>query len=79
MGGELVARGIVEQDQTWRLFAPYELVWAGGRLGRAVAQGIYWGTRPGERLRQVLALRRERTRARKTVRTASGRGAAAAE
>ena len=35
MGGELVARGIVETDQTWRLFAPYELVWAGGVLGRA--------------------------------------------
>ena len=44
MGGELVARGIVESDQTWRLFAPYELVWAGGVLGRALAQGIYWGS-----------------------------------
>ena len=49
MGGELVARGIVEADQTWRLFAPYELVWAGGVLGRVLAQGIYWGTRPVER------------------------------
>ena len=45
MGGELVARGIVDTDQTWRLFSPYELVWAGGVLGRAVAQGIYWGSR----------------------------------
>ncbi len=44
MGGELIARGIVENDQTWRLFAPYELVWAGGVLGRALAQGIYWGS-----------------------------------
>ena len=34
MAGELIARGIVEGDQTWRLFAPYELVWAGGVLGR---------------------------------------------
>ena len=30
MAGELIARGIVENDDTWRLFAPYELVWAGG-------------------------------------------------
>ena len=34
LAGELVARGLVESDQTWRLFAPYELVWAGGMLGR---------------------------------------------
>ena len=44
MGGELIARGIVESDPTWRLFAPYELVWAGGMLGRVLAQGIYWGS-----------------------------------
>ncbi len=49
MAGELIARGIVENDQTWRLFAPYELVWAGGGLGRALAQGIYWGSRPLDR------------------------------
>jgi glycine/D-amino acid oxidase-like deaminating enzyme len=78
MGGALVARGIVENDQTWRLFAPYELVWAGGRLGRAVAQGIYWSTRPRERLSQVLSRRRERLRARKTARRASRPGTAAA-
>jgi gamma-glutamylputrescine oxidase len=77
MGGELVARGIVEGDQTWRLFAPYELVWAGGRLGRAVAQGIYWGMRPAERLAQGLARRRERARDRK-VKRAAHRGAATA-
>ena len=48
MGGELVARGIVDADQTWRMFAPYELVWAGGMLASVLAQGIYWGTRPVE-------------------------------
>ena len=81
MGGELVARGMVENDQTWRLFAPYELVWAGGRLGRAVAQGIYWGTRPGERVRQELSLYRERRQARKQARLAARKsaGATAAE
>ncbi|HEX3441935.1 MAG TPA: FAD-dependent oxidoreductase [Pseudolabrys sp.] len=79
MGGELVARGIVEQDQTWRLFAPYELVWAGGRLGRAVAQGIYWGSQPADRLAQVMSRQRERGRARKEARLAARKPAAAAE
>jgi gamma-glutamylputrescine oxidase len=71
MGGELVARGIVEGDQTWRLFAPYELVWAGGVFGRALAQGIYWGTRPVERIEQGLARYRERARTRKQARLAN--------
>ena len=71
MGGELVARGIVEGDQTWRLFAPYELVWAGGLLGRVLAQGIYWGTRPAERIGQGLARYRERAKARNEARKAA--------
>lgn len=75
MSGELVARGVVEGDQTWRLFAPYELVWAGGRLGRAVAQGIYWGTRPADRFRQELSRYRERTRNRKQARLAARKAA----
>jgi glycine/D-amino acid oxidase-like deaminating enzyme len=60
IAGDLIARGIVEGDQTWRLFAPYELVWAGGVLGRVLAQGIYWGTRPVERFAQELASYRAR-------------------
>jgi glycine/D-amino acid oxidase-like deaminating enzyme len=70
MGGELIARGIVENDETWRLFAPYELVWAGGMLGRAVAQSIYWGTRPFDRLAQTRARQAEKARARRQVRLA---------
>jgi len=68
LGGELVARGVVDGDQTWRLFAPYELVWAGGVFGRIVAQGIYWGTRPIERFEQEIAQYRARARARKDAR-----------
>jgi glycine/D-amino acid oxidase-like deaminating enzyme len=71
MGGELVARGIVESDQTWRMFAPYELVWAGGRLGRALAQGIYWGTRPLEAIDEMLSRYRESMRERKKKRLAA--------
>ncbi|HXZ46125.1 MAG TPA: FAD-binding oxidoreductase, partial [Pseudolabrys sp.] len=68
MGGELVARGIVDTDQTWRLFAPYELVWAGGILGSILAQGIYWGTRPIERVEEGVAQYRTRARRRKDTR-----------
>ena len=68
MGGELVARGLVDNDQTWRMFAPYELVWAGGWLGGVLAQGIYWGTRPIERVQHGLARYRERAKRRKEAR-----------
>ncbi len=74
MGGELIARGIVEADPTWRLFAPYELVWAGGMLGRVLAQGIYWGTRPIDRIAQGLARYRERARTRRLARLAARNG-----
>jgi gamma-glutamylputrescine oxidase len=71
MAGELIARGIVDSDETWRLFAPYELVWAGGRLGRAVAQGLYWGSRPLARVEEGLARYREYAQARKAARLAA--------
>lgn len=78
MAGELIARGIVENDETWRLFAPYELVWAGGKFGRAVAQGLYWGSRPVARAEQELARYREKARERKAVRQAARQAARAA-
>jgi len=34
MAGNLIARAIVDGDQTWRQFTPFELVWAGGIAGR---------------------------------------------
>ena len=71
LGGELVARGIVEADETWRLFAPYELVWAGGLLGRVLAQGVYWGTRPLDRAAQKLSRYREQAKKRKEARKAA--------
>ncbi|HEY0302105.1 MAG TPA: FAD-binding oxidoreductase, partial [Rhizomicrobium sp.] len=68
MAGELVARGIVDNDQTWRLFAPYELVWAGGRLGRAIAQGLYWGRNAADEAKAALSRARERRRIAKAAR-----------
>ena len=50
MAGDLIARGMVEGDRTWRLFSPYDLVWAGGVGGRAAAQALYWTRRIRERL-----------------------------
>jgi glycine/D-amino acid oxidase-like deaminating enzyme len=71
LAGELVARGIVEKDQTWRLFAPYELVWAGGKLFRAVAQTMYFTAQPAARMREALARSRERRRKRRQAREAA--------
>ena len=71
MAGELIARGIVENDETWRLFAPYELVWAGGLLGRMAVQSVYWVARPLDRIEQGLARYREGARRRKAARVAA--------
>lgn len=43
MAGELIASAIVEQDDRWRQFLPFGLVWNGGGAGRAIAQVAYWG------------------------------------
>jgi len=46
------------------------LVWAGGLLGRIVAQGIYWGTRPVDRFEEEFSRYRSRARARRQARMA---------
>jgi hypothetical protein len=63
-----VARGIVDGDQTWRLFAPYELVWAGGRLGSAIARGLYWGRSSMDSVKAAASRYRERRRVAKRQR-----------
>ncbi|HEY6255559.1 MAG TPA: FAD-binding oxidoreductase [Xanthobacteraceae bacterium] len=45
VAGNLIARAIVDGDDGWRLFLPFELIWAGGAIGRAAAQVGYWWTR----------------------------------
>ena len=59
IAGQLIARAIVEHDDAWRLFLPYDLVWAGGQLGRAVMQGNHWARRTAETLRGHAARKRE--------------------
>jgi gamma-glutamylputrescine oxidase len=59
MAGNIIARAIDEGDDTWRLFLPFELVWAGGLMGRAVAKTYYSWFRARERSSARLARRRE--------------------
>jgi hypothetical protein len=73
LAGQLIGRGIVEADDTWRLFAPYELVWAGGRAFRAVAQAVYLGARPLAAMRAAWSRQRERSRRRSDQRAQTRR------
>jgi hypothetical protein len=59
MAGVILAQAIVDGDDTWRLFAPFELVWAGGSVGRAVMQAFYWWLDTRERWAARAARRRE--------------------
>jgi glycine/D-amino acid oxidase-like deaminating enzyme len=44
IAGQLIARAIFWGDERWRLFSPFELVWAGGATGRAAGHAIgLWG------------------------------------
>jgi gamma-glutamylputrescine oxidase len=49
MAGELIAGAIVDQDDRWRHFVPFGLVWAGGAVGRKMTQALYWGMQLGDK------------------------------
>jgi gamma-glutamylputrescine oxidase len=59
MAGNLIARAIVEGDQTWRQFSPFELVWAGGVAGRVAIQLRSWIMRFRDRVAERRAHARE--------------------
>ncbi len=59
MAGNLIARAIVEGDQTWREFSPFELVWAGGITARVGVQMRNWIKRYRDRIEQRRAKARE--------------------
>ena len=42
IGGMVIAEGISGESDRYRLFAPFDLAWNGGILGRAAAQLTYW-------------------------------------
>ncbi|WP_068085723.1 NAD(P)/FAD-dependent oxidoreductase [Polycladidibacter stylochi] len=52
MGGALVASGIAEGDERWKLFASYGASWNGGMMGRAVAQMEYYRLQMADRLEE---------------------------
>jgi gamma-glutamylputrescine oxidase len=62
MAGEMIARAIIEGDDRWRLFSPYELVWAGGRTGRAVSQAVFWWMQARDAVQEKIARYRDRAR-----------------
>ena len=82
MAGNIIARAIVEGDQTWRQFTPFELVWAGGVVGRAAAQMRVWIKRlraaVGERRAKARELARRRAREAESERQAAEAARAAA-
>ncbi len=70
MAGQLVARSILWGDERWRLFSPFELVWAGGTTGRVAGHLIgMWG-RANSAAAGALARYRERAREREREREA---------
>jgi glycine/D-amino acid oxidase-like deaminating enzyme len=70
MAGQLIARSILWGDERWRLFSPFELVWAGGPTGRVVGQLVgMWG-RGSAAVAGTLARYREGARARERLREA---------
>jgi glycine/D-amino acid oxidase-like deaminating enzyme len=70
MAGQLIARSILWGDERWRLFSPFELVWAGGAIGRVAGQIVaVWG-RGSSAAAGMLARHRERTRANERIREA---------
>jgi glycine/D-amino acid oxidase-like deaminating enzyme len=70
ISGHLIARSILLGDERWRLFSPFELVWAGGATGRAAGHVVgLWG-RVSSAAAGALARHRERARDMERVRAA---------
>src|SRR3954463_10991471 len=70
MAGQVIARSILWGDERWKLFSPFELVWAGGTTGRVAGQLVgIWG-RASSAAAGSLARYREGARARERVREA---------
>ncbi|MGB6536849.1 MAG: FAD-dependent oxidoreductase [Xanthobacteraceae bacterium] len=59
MAGNLIARAVLHGDETWRQFTPFELVWAGGVLGRAAAQMRVWTKRVSDAMAERRAHARD--------------------
>lgn len=78
MAGELIARSMLEGDDRWKLFLPFELVWAGGTTGRVAGHVIDWLSRRQAAAMGTLARYRERAGAREETREVAREARAAA-
>ncbi len=79
LAGNLIARAVVHGDRTWRQFTPFELVWAGGLLGRAAVQMRVWIKRFSEAVAERRARGPERMRRRPQVGPGAGESTWAAQ
>jgi glycine/D-amino acid oxidase-like deaminating enzyme len=70
MAGHLIARSILWGDERWRLFSPFELVWAGGTTGRVAGYFIGIWNRGSSAADGALARYRERARTQERIREA---------
>jgi glycine/D-amino acid oxidase-like deaminating enzyme len=70
MAGELITRSILWGDDRWRLFSPFELVWAGGVTGRIAGHLIGMWSRGSSAAAGALARYRERQREQERIREA---------
>jgi len=70
MAGQLIARSILWGDERWRLFSPFELVWAGGPIGRAAGLVVGLWNRGSSAATGALARHRERARIQERIREA---------
>jgi glycine/D-amino acid oxidase-like deaminating enzyme len=70
MAGQLIARSILWGDERWRLFSPFELVWAGGQTGRVAGYFVRLWSRGASAAAGALARHRERVRIQERIREA---------
>ncbi|MGY3494817.1 NAD(P)/FAD-dependent oxidoreductase [Bradyrhizobium sp. USDA 4502] len=70
LAGQLIARSILWGDDRWRLFSPFELVWAGGATGRVAGHFVSLWARGASSVAGVLARYREGARAKERLREA---------
>jgi len=70
MAGQLIARSILWGDERWRLFSPFELVWAGGTTGRVAGHMIGMWSRGSSAAAGALARYREGMRKKERIREA---------
>ncbi|WP_159008668.1 FAD-binding oxidoreductase [Bradyrhizobium sp. S69] len=70
IAGHLIARSILWGDDRWRLFSPFELVWAGGPTGRVAGHLVGLWSRGSSATAGALARYRERARVQENLREA---------